>query len=246
MNAQNVEKFFEELNISSSRKRISEELFIKLRDAILSGSLPSGFVFPNENELCKKLDIGRSTLREAYASLEAMNLITRTKSGTYINEETDTRNLMNFDRIAHYTDPANLLEYRIILEAGIAETAAKRATPADVKALTEIVELMEENKHSTEKLAVYDFMFHQMLAKITGNELLVIALSSVREIFEKFAFEVFNKNPYNQSFEDHINIINAVASGNAKEASAYMSIHLSHIKATINPETARKDNIDNK
>lgn len=35
-----------------SRKHISEELFLKLRDAILNGDLPEGYVFTNENELC--------------------------------------------------------------------------------------------------------------------------------------------------------------------------------------------------
>ena len=48
-----------------NKKHISEELFEKLRDAILRGELPAGYVFPNENELCQKLNIGRGSLREA-------------------------------------------------------------------------------------------------------------------------------------------------------------------------------------
>ena len=61
-----------------SRKHISEELFLKLRDAILNGDLPEGYVFPNENELCQQLHIGRGSLREAYSCLETLHLITRT------------------------------------------------------------------------------------------------------------------------------------------------------------------------
>jgi len=228
-----VDKFFGELNITSSRKRISEELFVKLRDGILSGALPSGFVFPNENDLCKKLDIGRSTLREAYASLEAMNLITRTKSGTSINEESDTRNLMNFDRIAHFTDPTNLFEYRSVLESGIADIAARRADSEDVRVLSEIVDRMEEHKGVFDKLAIFDFEFHQKLASITGNELLIIALSSVQASFEKFAFEGFKRNFYDQSVEDHRNIINAIREGDGVQANLRMGQHLMNIKAVI-------------
>ena len=93
-------RVFSHLTVTS-RRAISEELFEKLREAILSGHcrrLP----FPNENELCKKLNIGRSTLREAYAPLETLHLITRTKTGTCVSKESDRRNAMNFDAIAQY------------------------------------------------------------------------------------------------------------------------------------------------
>ena len=233
MSEPRVDKFFDELSITGSRKRISEDLFLKLRDAVLNGNLPGGFVLPNENELCKKLDIGRSTLREAYASLESMNLITRTKSGTYINEETDTRNLMNFDRIAHYSNPANLLEYRTVLEVGIAEAAALRATPSDVKELSDIADELEAYEHNVEQLTLCDFRFHQMIAKITGNELLLIGLTSVRALFEKFAFEAFKNGVFSQSKSDHRKIVKAIGDGNASQAGVCMSNHLSHIKSIL-------------
>lgn len=75
---------FDSISIEN-RKHISEELFEKLRDAILSGELPAGYVFPNENELCQKLNIGRGSLREAYSRLETLHMITRSKTGTYVN-----------------------------------------------------------------------------------------------------------------------------------------------------------------
>ena len=86
-----------------SRKHISEELFLKLRDAILNGDLPEGYVFPNENELCQQLHIGRGSLREAYSCLETLHLITRTKTGTYVNSTSEIQNSMNFLAIAKRT-----------------------------------------------------------------------------------------------------------------------------------------------
>ena len=47
---------------ASERRNISDVIFRRIRDAIISGELPPGYVFPNENELCKKLNIGRSSL----------------------------------------------------------------------------------------------------------------------------------------------------------------------------------------
>ena len=63
--------------VASERRNISDVIFRRIRDAIISGELPPGYVFPNENELCKKLNIGRSSLREAYSPLETLKLIVR-------------------------------------------------------------------------------------------------------------------------------------------------------------------------
>ena len=94
-----------------NRKNISETLFERLRDAILCGDLPSGYMFPNENELCQALNIGRGSLREAYASLETLHLITRSKSGTCVNDQQEIQNDMNFKAIAQLSDVKELSEY---------------------------------------------------------------------------------------------------------------------------------------
>ena len=54
-----------------SARNHSDVLYEKLRDAITSSEFPPGYVFPNEVEFCSLLNVGRSTLREAYKMLEA-------------------------------------------------------------------------------------------------------------------------------------------------------------------------------
>lgn len=223
------DEFFKELNITN-RKRMSEELFIKLRNGILNGTLPGGFVFPNENELCKQLDIGRSTLREAYAPLETMNLIRRTKNGTYVNDESVTRNSMNFDVIAQNADPINIIEFREILEVGIVANAAKKATEEDVAELERLVDSMKKCKGDVDRLTMYDYEFHSYLAKVTRNELLMITLSAVRLSYEKFVFEVFHRGLFPQSIEDHSEIIEALRINDSNMAKKVMRKHLRHIK----------------
>jgi GntR family transcriptional repressor for pyruvate dehydrogenase complex len=221
--------FFDELNITN-RKRMSEELFIKLRNGILNGTLPGGYVFPNENELCKRLDIGRSTLREAYAPLETMNLIRRTKNGTYVNDESATRNAMNFDVIAKNADPAHIIQFREILEVAIAEAAAKIATADDIAELTRIVGLMKKSTGDVERLTMYDYEFHSYLAKATRNELLMITLNAVRLSYENFVYEVFNRGLILQSIEDHSEIIESLRRNDPVMARKTMRKHLRHIK----------------
>lgn len=94
--------------VASERRNISDVIFRRIRDAIISGELPPGYVFPNENELCKKLNIGRSSLREAYSPLETLKLISRSKAGTYVNDLDIYQNAMNFEAIAKQTDVKNI------------------------------------------------------------------------------------------------------------------------------------------
>lgn len=214
----------------TSRRAISEELFEKLREAILSGALPEGYPFPNENDLCKKLNIGRSTLREAYAPLETLHLITRTKTGTCVSKETDRRNAMNFDAIAQYTDPQNMIEYRRIVEVGVAQLAAQKATPADIEELEGIVREMEKHGGDPEALTQLDFQFHSTLARITGNELLMISFNTIRIVYERFVKEQFGKNLLDTSLRDHRALISALAANDAERAGALMRSHLEHIE----------------
>ncbi|MCR1899364.1 FadR family transcriptional regulator [Irregularibacter muris] len=214
----------------SSKKRLSEELFITLRNSILSGELPEGYIFPNEIELCKKLDIGRSTLREAYAPLERLNLICRTKNGTYVNSESEIKNPMNFDLVAKYSHSKDIMEFREIIEVGIAYSAAKNATKDDVKKLESLVKLMKKSFNDPASLTIYDFEFHSELARISGNELFLIALQVVRVSYERFVYNAFKKDLFQQSIEDHLSLIEALRKNDPKMAKTIMRGHLKHIK----------------
>lgn len=230
---------FDYMNISN-RKRISEELFNKLRKAIISGALPEGYTFPNENELCKKLDIGRSTLREAYSPLETLHLITRTKTGTYVNKKADTNNSMNFDLIAQYTDPLNMIEYRQIFEVGAARLAAQKAKRKHITELRRIVDDMERCGDNPEQLTELDFDFHSKLVAISGNELLVISFASIRLIYEKFVRKQFEKHMLPQSLVDHRALIDALVEGDPDKAGQLMSEHLEHIAKVAKASSPRK------
>lgn len=227
---------FDALTVEN-RKQISEELFEKLRDAILNGTLPPGYIFPNENELCQKLNIGRSSLREAYSPLETLHLITRSKSGTYVNEPNQIRNSMNFEAIAQRTDVQNLAEYRQIVEIGVAKSAALKATEKDTRIMESIVCRMEQAADDPAMLSQLDFDFHSYLVRITCNELLVIAFNTVRGIYEEFTESVFEKGYFSDSLVDHRNIIDALRRRDPDLAGAMMERHLCHVEVFRTKET---------
>jgi len=222
--------FWDDLALGG-RQHISEILFKRLRDAIISGELPPGYIFPNENVLCKKLNIGRSSLREAYSPLETLKLITRTKSGTYVNDPESSRNTMNFDVIAKQTDARNLAEYRQIVEIGSVQLAAKKATPKDAVKLEKILQKMKESSGDSIALSRYDFDFHAYLMKMTRNELLIIMFNSVRSAYKNFTESVFAMGCLPQTLKEHQAIVDAIAINDPSLAADMMQVHLSSIES---------------
>lgn len=63
-----------------------DQLYLLLRDRILSEELPHGFRFPPEGEYCRELKVGRVTLRSALEQLQRDRLIKRIpRRGTFVN-----------------------------------------------------------------------------------------------------------------------------------------------------------------
>ena len=213
-----------------NKKHISEELFENLRDSILSGNIPAGYVFPNENDLCQKLNIGRGSLREAYSRLETLHLITRTKSGTYVNSQETFQNSMNFEAIAQRTEAQNIAEYRQVVEIGTAQLAAAKATTIDVAILESILEQMKAAGEDSVALSQLDFDFHSALVRITNNELLLIAFNTIRSIYEEYTESIFDRGYCKQSLIDHKAVIDALRAKDPELAGLMMRRHLEHVE----------------
>lgn len=212
------------------RRNISEELFEQLRDAILRGDLPAGYVFPSEPEFCQQLNIGRGSLREAYASLETLHLITRSKSGTYVNSGDQIQNSMTFEAIAQNLDVRSLSEYRMIIEVGCAKIAAEKNTPEDLAHLRKIIANMRLAEEDPARLAQHDFDFHAAIVAITQNKLLQISFNTIRSIYEDFTEQVFARGYTEQSFADHLSIVDAFERKDPLLAFNMMQRHLHHVE----------------
>ncbi len=209
-----------------NRKNISETLFERLRDAILCGDLPSGYMFPNENELCQALNIGRGSLREAYASLETLHLITRSKSGTCVNDQQEIQNDMNFKAIAQLSDVKELSEYRMIIEVGAVQLAAQNIRPDEIAKMEKIFAAMQNDLDDPIRLSQYDFDFHSLMIKAARNQLLTISFHTIRAVYEEFTETVFASGYAEQSLLDHGAILDALRIHDPDLAAEMMKRHL--------------------
>ena len=184
------------------------------------------------------MNIGRSSLREAYSPLETLKLISRSKAGTYVNDLDIYQNAMNFEAIAKQTDVKNIAEYRQIFEIGAIQLAAKRATEKNVTRLREILKKMEEVPEDSVALSQYDFEFHAYLMKMTHNELLIVMFNSIRNAYKNLTESIFAMGCLPTTINEHLAIVDAIADHDSALAAHMMQLHLSNIETFRNRQSA--------
>jgi GntR family transcriptional repressor for pyruvate dehydrogenase complex len=202
-----------------------------LRNLILTHKLDSGFFFPREDLFCVKLGVGRSTLREAYKSLESESLITRTKHGTYINNEVEfiSFNPPHNIRLSEIND---LIEFRAMVEAELAGLAAERATDEQIENLQQLLASMRKHRGDLAMLTFYDMQFHLEIANASHNNLLITTMRSVIKVFSKSIYDAFHvdtETNVQQALQYHENLLFSIQQRDRAMARNVMRSHVQSV-----------------
>lgn len=143
-----------------------------LRRMIAAGEVTPGEKFPSETELCARLNVSRSSLREAVRTLSALGVIeSRHGSGTYLSRLDPAQVIRNFSLTVDLLPLDSLLqlfEIRRVLEAHMAAQAAARCTPALADSLNSLIVRMEDEP-DPRLAADLDSQFHRLICDAGGN-----------------------------------------------------------------------------
>lgn len=147
----------------------------KIIEMIREEKLQPGDRLQNEYDLAKRLEVGRSTVREAIKSLETRNILTiRRGAGTYLSSrEGVAEDPLGIALMGKDEEIAlELLEVRMILEPESAAMAAVHASKEEKAAIRRqnrrVTAMIEQGLNHTEE----DSKFHQLIAKATGNRII--------------------------------------------------------------------------
>ena len=214
---------------NSKEKTLSQRIAERIIKYILEENLQPGDKLPNETVMCERLNVGRSSLREAMRALASRNVITiRQGSGSYVSA---TPGMIDDDKQKMIKD---LMEIRFLIEPSIAAMAAIRADETDIKNILTACENTEKlllaNKNHAEK----DIAFHTAIALSSKNivvpKLVPIINSSIPLIRESAKFTMRD-----ETIEIHREIADAIAAHDAVRAHDAMYLHLiynrKHIKS---------------
>ena len=157
-----------------------EETLERLGTAIRLGLLPPGTRLPAERELCEKLGIARSTLRQALVALGQSGYLRAVRGrggGTFVAETLPPAQPPSLEVLSAWRETC---DERMAVEVGIAVLAAERATPASIEALAEIVDAIESMLEDFPSYRDADTRFHVGLAEATGSPRLVTAMTETQ------------------------------------------------------------------
>src|SRR6201994_358128 len=146
-----------------------EETVERLGTAIKLGLLTPGTRLPAERELCARLGIARSTLRQALVALGQSGHLHATRGrggGTFVADPQPPAAPPSAGLIAGWRDG---LGGRVTGGLGVAGLAAERAREPKVDALEELVVAIDDTLNDFPSYRQIDVRFHVGLAELTGN-----------------------------------------------------------------------------
>lgn len=218
-----------------------------LESYINSRELAPQSKLPAERQLCEELGISRGEVRKALSLLEAEGKLWRhIGRGTFIGTRPLDR-LSEISALSTQTNPAEVMQARLLLEPGLASIAAMQATAADI----ERMRLCSKKKDASIEWHTYerwDGGFHQAVAEGAHNTLLLTlfnALNTVREATEwgKLRKAQLTDAHRQRSSGQHTAIIDAIVARDKDKAEAAMRDHLKSVQKALLGSSYESDEV---
>ena len=221
------------------RKKLSDEVFARLRHMIETGELKAGDEMPSERELMERYGVGRPAIREAMQALAGKGLVEisqgerakvlRITAETIIRQVDLPAKMMlsgSSDTLEH------LKSARIFFERGMIREAATRATAEQIAELRALLEKQKQSLGDADAFIDADMEFHQCIARISGNPIFAAVSGAMLGWLKSYHTEMLIwTGRENVTLAEHEEIIRALEKGNADLAEKAMIKHLERSRA---------------
>ncbi|WPE23297.1 transcriptional regulator NanR [Shinella zoogloeoides] len=221
------------------RKKLSDEVFARLKHMIETGELKAGDEMPSERELMERYGVGRPAIREAMQALAGKGLVEisqgerakvlRITAETIIRQVDLPAKMMlsgSSDTLEH------LKSARIFFERGMIREAATRATAEQIAELRALLEKQKQSLGDADAFIDADMEFHQCIARISGNPIFAAVSGAMLGWLKSYHTEMLIwTGRENFTLAEHEEIIRAIENGNADLAEKAMIKHLERSRA---------------
>ena len=216
------------------RRKLSDEVFARLKHLISSGQMRPGDMMPSERELMQRFGVGRPAIREAMQALAAMGLVAISHGErAKVMELTAQSVFRQMDGTAKImlAKSADSLEHlksaRIFFERGMVREAAARA---DAKAIARLRELLAAQRRAlgdSDAFITADMQFHAAVAAMSGNPIYAAVSEAMLGWLKEFHVEMLiwsGKETFTLS--EHKEIISCIEARDPDAAEQAMVRHL--------------------
>ncbi len=221
------------------RKKLSDEVFARLKAMIETGELKAGDDMPSERELMERYGVGRPAIREAMQALAGKGLVEisqgerakvlRITAESIIRQVDLPAKMMlsgSSDSLEH------LKSARIFFERGMIREAATKATPEHIAELRALLDKQKASLGDADAFIDADMEFHQYIAQISGNPIYVAVSGAMLGWLKSYHTEMLiwtGRETF--TLAEHEEIIRTIEKGNADLAEKAMIKHLERSRA---------------
>jgi DNA-binding FadR family transcriptional regulator len=227
------------LNEPIVRKKLSDEVFARLKLLIENGELKAGDDMPSERELMERFGVGRPAIREAMQALagkglveishgERAKVLQVTAESIFRQVDLPAKLMLSgsSDSLEH------LKSARIFFERGMVREAAAKAKAEDIEELRALLDRQSQSLGDSEAFINADMAFHQHIAQISGNPIFAAVSGAMLGWLKSYHTEMLIwTGRENFTLVEHEEIIRAIEMGDAELAEAAMIKHLERSRA---------------
>lgn len=235
------------------RRTLSSQVIEYVLDLIRSGKIAPGGTLPTERELTSSLGVSRTCVREGLKSLEFLRLIRiRPKVGAVVLEISPAALLTaeHLSSAESAPEPDVLLEFRKIIETGVASLAAEKATEDDILSMERALEQYKQGIDRGRIDYCTDIFFHAEIASASKNPMAIMVWEMISsQLDEIFRRTVQMPKVPEETLHDHLQLFQAIKQHNPRKARAAMRKHLENAervwriaRAQTSPSTAVASN----
>ncbi|WP_310538606.1 FadR/GntR family transcriptional regulator [Phenylobacterium sp.] len=211
-------------------RSFTHDIVQRLGQEIVCGVYGAQNPFPIEAELCKRLGVSRSVLREAVKMLTTKGLLNaRPRQGTWVEPEANW-NLLDPDVLRWFLErkfsPTLLLEFtqvRLAIEPMAASMAARLASDEAKAAIIAGLDRMKAAERGEDDPLESDIAFHVAILRASGNRFLA-QMRDLIDVALRTSIRLTNrrKGVRLASIADHQKVSDAILAGDAEGASQAM------------------------
>ena len=220
--------------------QLVNRLTMYFADEILEGRLKRGDQIESDRELAKKLNVGRSAVREALKVLDVLGMIDiRLGQGTYItSRETNFFSVpLSWSLFLDGAQVKSILQVRGALELRAVQLAAQCEDKNKLDKLTDIYYRMQKTfqeskdtdnlQHALQETLNADIEFHTCIAECSGNPIILSMLTTIRNFLKRVSGTgMVDAEQLQAVVEEHQKLYGAIISGNVDAATQTMMKHL--------------------
>jgi len=184
---------------------------------------------PSENALSTELTVSRVSVRKALDQLVGMGLLTKRQgSGAFVSQIASLDTLEALMPVVQINDTEviKLLEYRKGFETTNVELLQKHITKQTIEQLEYCVSKMNEFQHDSQRFYIYDYQFHQIIAKGTENPFVIRISQLLTEMLKHHLEKLNQKIGPEIGLEYHAKILDAIKDNDFVIAARYMKRHM--------------------